>query len=142
MEQLGERINVPPLRLPGDELFKEPQSEMEQSRPKPGQGIGKNYYIEPPKSPNDLLEDSDTEYAIETGESLSEEKAVTKIPIVKNRQKNFMNKKAVPFSERHLLTTQSRSPKRSLKNFVMFHFSWCILGTESMYALESNPNLF
>lgn len=115
VEQLGERINVPPLRLPGDELFKESQSELEQSRPKPGQGIGKNYYIEPPKSPNDLLEDSDTEYAIETGESLSEEKAVTKIPILKNRQKNFMNKKAVPFSERHLLTDPIKIAKKILE---------------------------
>jgi hypothetical protein len=102
VEQLEDRVRVPSLKLPGDELFNESLNEEEGSK-SPGLVIEKSYSIQPPKSPNDLLEDSDTECAIETTENLSEEKTVTKIPVLKNRQKNFMNKKIIPFSERHYL---------------------------------------
>lgn len=115
VEQMEERVTVPPLRLPGDESAKESHTEFEYGRSKPGIGMDHNYIIEPPKSPNDLLEDSGDEYVIDTADNLSEEKTVTKIPILKNRQKNFMNKKVVPFSERHMLTDPVKIAKKILE---------------------------
>ena len=99
IELLEDRVNIPSLKLPGDELFKE--SLREEFKAKPGMHTENDMFIQPPTTPNDLLDDSDTEYAIETLDNLSEEKAVTKIPVLKNRQKNFMNKKIIPFSERN-----------------------------------------
>jgi hypothetical protein len=117
VEQLEAKVNVPALRLPGDELYKEPEDSNQVTRSKPGDGFGDKFSIDPPKTPNDYLEDSDTEYAIETGENLSEEKAVTKIPVLKNRQKNFMNKRIIPFSERHLLNDPIKIAKKILDEF-------------------------
>ena len=99
IELLEDRVNIPSLKLPGDELFKE--SLREEFKAKPGMHTENDMFIQPPTTPNDLIDDSDTEYAIETLDNLSEEKAVTKIPVLKNRQKNFMNKKIIPFSERN-----------------------------------------
>ena len=97
---MEDRAYVPTIKLPGDELFKEYQNESDFIGVKLTKDSEQNYYIERPKSPNDMLDDSDGEYAAETTENLSEEKTITKIPVLKNRQKNFMNKKIVPFSER------------------------------------------
>lgn len=52
---------------------------------------------------------------MEMGDNLSEEKTVTKIPILKNRQKNFMNKKIVPFSERHHINDPVKMAKKILE---------------------------
>ena len=127
VESMEDRIYVSAIKLPGDELFKEYQNESEFGGVKLTKDSEQNYYIERPKSPNDMLDDSDGEYAAETAENLSEEKTITKIPVLKNRQKNFMNKKIVPFSERLLSSDPIKIAKKLLEELWFVSLQLCDL---------------
>ena len=112
---LEERINVPPLKHPGDEITKDDQEAKTSVSSNLDRHAGPKNFIAQPKIPNDICDDSDNEIWIETNENLSEEKVKVTVPILKNRQKNFMNKNVVPFSERHMLTDPVKIAKKIIE---------------------------
>lgn len=112
---LEDRINVQPLKHPGDEISKDDQDGQLMGMPKMHKHISLNDYIAQPKTPNDLLDDSDNDVGFEVNENLSEEKVKVTVPVLKNRQKNFMNKNIVAFSERHMLTDPIKIAKKIIE---------------------------
>ncbi|CAI2387750.1 unnamed protein product [Moneuplotes crassus] len=135
-EELGDKVNVPQIKLPGEEQSKEPEETDESSRRKPDFGPGEEYCISSPQSP---AMGSDNEDFIDDIENISEEKTDTKIPVLKNKKKKLMNKNTGNFGSRFNISDPLQMTERVSADFSYISFQLCALWNCIVECIRIEP---